>query len=382
MVLRVNIDQIEPTTRIWICKVQIVEIAHPRESLDKKCTFQNIILEDEQECQIKVVMYAEEIEHDGEEIKPSNEVEKPLPPPTKLNITSFDRIPHLMVDSAAKIDILTIVLHCDPQKAVAIVIGVEKLPFDFGEIEGHEIASKMATTADLLVILGRSIGISTYQEKTSTSSSVAPMIVTTACQQLISIAKISSAPSMGVLYVEAEMAILDEFQDFSRADCFRDANRRSEQRIERILNVQNAIGKQLYCSFQIDLIDNTATTTASISAELGEKLLSMTAEDIFDITCTKRQSLSLNHVHEMLSNKVFEIQLRKSSWGSSNTTQATLSILSYMEKQHPPQTTTDRTSKKIKPLEISEVEVMATTTAAGSSNASAKFEPPTPTKKV
>jgi len=34
---------------------------------------------------------------------------------------------------------------------------------DFGEIEGHEIASKMATEADLIVILGRSIGISTYQ---------------------------------------------------------------------------------------------------------------------------------------------------------------------------------------------------------------------------
>uniref|UniRef100_M1A9P9 Uncharacterized protein n=2 Tax=Solanum tuberosum TaxID=4113 RepID=M1A9P9_SOLTU len=53
-----------------------------------------------------------------------------------------------------------------------------------------------------------------------------------------------------------------------------------------------------------------------------------------------------------------------------------------MEKQHTPQSTTDRTSKKIKPLEISEVEVMATTAAAGSSNASVKFEPPTPTKKV
>ncbi|KAG5628034.1 hypothetical protein H5410_013252 [Solanum commersonii] len=58
---------------------------------------------------------------------------------------------------------------------VAVIIGVEKLPFvtiigftltlweDFGEIEGHEIASKMATEPDLLVILARSIGISTYQ---------------------------------------------------------------------------------------------------------------------------------------------------------------------------------------------------------------------------
>ncbi|KAH0709976.1 hypothetical protein KY284_011403 [Solanum tuberosum] len=95
-----------------------------------------------------------------------------------------------------------------------------------------------------------------------------------------------------------------------------------------------------------------------------------------------RQSLSLNHVHEMLSDKLFEIQLRKSSWASSNSTHATLSIISYMEKHDAPATTTDRISKKIKPLEISEVQVMATTTAAGSSNAPPKFEPPTPSKKV
>ncbi|KAK4714904.1 hypothetical protein R3W88_020811 [Solanum pinnatisectum] len=74
--------------------------------------------------------------------------------------------------------------------------------------------------------------------------------------------------------------------------------------------------------------------------------------------------------------------LRKSSWGSSNNTHATLSILSYMKKEHTPQSTADRNSKKIRPLEISEVEVMATTTATGSSNALPKFEPPTPTKKV
>uniref|UniRef100_M1CB25 Uncharacterized protein n=1 Tax=Solanum tuberosum TaxID=4113 RepID=M1CB25_SOLTU len=96
----------------------------------------------------------------------------------------------------------------------------------------------------------------------------------------------------------------------------------------------------------------------------------------------ERQSLSLDNVHQMLSNKVFQIELRKSSWGNSNSTHATLSILSYMEKEHTPQSTTDRNSKKIRPLEISEVDVTATTTAAGSSNAAPKFEPPTPTKKV
>ncbi|KAH0653667.1 hypothetical protein KY285_031214 [Solanum tuberosum] len=479
MVLRVNINQIEPATRDWICKVQIVEIARPRESLDKKCTFQNLILEDEEECQIKAVMYSDEIHQYAatlkllntylistvkvkvspssygkpihkfqwtldketviEQIQASHEVEKPLPPPTRLNITSFDRIPHLMVDSAAEIDILAIVLRCGPQKTAGrshhrcreiTVCDNQRNQFlftlweDFGEIEGHQIFSKMATEADLLIILGRSIGISTYQglslqtrynstvrvnpdypqaialinwakenktmllgspsDKTSTSSSITPMIVTPAGQQFITIAEISSAPSMGVFYVEAEMAILDEFQDFCVLECSgcKQKKRTKDRKDFECPKCNRKTSLVPRCTFQIDLIDNTATTTASISAELGEKLLSMTAEDIFDTTCTKRQSLSLTHVHDMLSNKVFEIQLRKSSWGSSNTTNATLSILSYMEKQHTPQSTSDRTPKKIKPLEISEVEVMATTATAGPSNALGKIEPPTPTKKV
>ncbi|KAH0699603.1 hypothetical protein KY284_013818 [Solanum tuberosum] len=189
---------------------------------------------------------------------------------------------------------------------------------------------------------------------------------------------------MGVFYVEAEMAILDEFQDFCVLECSGcKQKKRTKDRKEfdcPKCNRKTALVPR--CSFQIDLIENTATTTASISADLGEKILSMTAEDIFDITCTKRQSLSLTHVHEMLSNKVFTVQLRKSSWASSNTTHATLSILTYTEKEQTPQITTDRTSKKFKPLEISEVEVMATTTAAGSSDGPPKFEPPTPSKKV
>ncbi|KAH0781879.1 hypothetical protein KY290_001477 [Solanum tuberosum] len=327
-----------------------------------------------------------------------------------------------------------------PKKTqVAVIIGVEKLPFvtiskkkqflftlweDFEEIEGHEVASKMATEAHLPVILGRSIGIFTYQglslqtrynstvrvnpnypqalaliswanenktmllscasEKTSTSSSVNPTIVTPAGQQVISIADISSAPSMGVLYVEAEMAILDEFQDFCVLECSgcKQKKRTKDRKDFECPKCNRKTTLVPRCSFQIDLIDGTATTTTSISAELGEKILCMAAEDIFDITCTRRQSLSLNHVHDMLSNKVFEIQLRKSSWGSSNTKHATLSILSYIEKTHTPQSTTDRTSKKIKPLEINEVEVTTTISAAGSSNPMPKFEPPTPTKKL
>ncbi|KAG5580388.1 hypothetical protein H5410_051015 [Solanum commersonii] len=121
----------------------------------------------------------------------------------------------------------------------------------------------MATTADLIVILGRSIGISTYQglslqsrfnstihldpnypqaielinwtkenktillsrasNKTSTNSSAPPMVVTPAGQQVISIAQMYYVYDifrhMRLFYVEAEMAISDEFQEFCVLEC-------------------------------------------------------------------------------------------------------------------------------------------------------------------
>ncbi|XP_027772047.1 replication protein A 70 kDa DNA-binding subunit B-like [Solanum pennellii] len=182
-----------------------------------------------------------------EHITPSNGVENPLPPPTKLNITTFDRIPHMMLDSAVEIDILAIVLRCGPQKYTGrsnhkcreiIICDNQKNQFlltlweDFGEIEGNEIEAKMEKEMDLIVILGRNIGISTFQglslqrrynstirvapnypqaveltkwakenksmllsrasNKTSTSSSAPLMVLTPAGQQVVSIEQISS----------------------------------------------------------------------------------------------------------------------------------------------------------------------------------------------
>ncbi|WMV33332.1 hypothetical protein MTR67_026717 [Solanum verrucosum] len=67
-------------------------------------------------------------------------------------------------------------------------------------------------------------------EKTSTSSSTPPMVVTPAGQQVIPIAEISSPVSMGIFYVEAGMTISNELQEL----CV----------LEKLLNVQNVIGRQ------------------------------------------------------------------------------------------------------------------------------------------
>lgn len=129
---RLSIYQITPDTPDWTCKVQIVDIGRPRQSQDKKIRFQNLLLEDEEEQQIRAVVYGEDINHYAgklqlfstylistarvkvpastygrtmhkfhwvidretivEHVKLSAELDIPLPSPTKLNTTPFPRL--------------------------------------------------------------------------------------------------------------------------------------------------------------------------------------------------------------------------------------------------------------------------------------------------
>ncbi|KAH0646972.1 hypothetical protein KY284_034856 [Solanum tuberosum] len=142
----------------------------------------------------------------------------------------------------------------------------------------------MENDKEFPVILGRNIGVSGYQglslqtrfnstirinptylEKINKdvlignvsanfAGSSTTLIVNPVHRQVISIAEIKSAASVGVFCLEAEMSISDDLQK---------------------------------CTFQIDLIDGSGSTTAFISGDPAEKLLSMKPKDIFDITCVK-----------------------------------------------------------------------------------------------
>ncbi|KAJ8553549.1 hypothetical protein K7X08_024227 [Anisodus acutangulus] len=61
MALRFNIDRITADTPDWTCKVQIVDMTHARESPEKKIRFLNLILKDEEEQQIRGVVYGDDI---------------------------------------------------------------------------------------------------------------------------------------------------------------------------------------------------------------------------------------------------------------------------------------------------------------------------------
>ncbi|KAF3631885.1 putative replication protein A 70 kDa DNA-binding subunit B-like [Capsicum annuum] len=85
----------------------------------------------------------------------------------------------------------------------------------------------------------------------------------------------------------------------------------------------------------------------------------------------------------MLSNKLFHIQLRKSSWVSSNATHTNLTILSYTKKkQLLPSIIENRNAKKAMSPGISGVEMEATIIESGTSNATSSTELVAPPKKL
>ncbi|XP_075081686.1 uncharacterized protein LOC107832398 isoform X4 [Nicotiana tabacum] len=155
-------------------------------------------------------------------------------------------------------------------------------------------------------------------------------------QQIIPIAEIQSQTSTGIFYVEAEISISSELQKFCVLECSgcKQKLRTKERRDFDCTKCKRRATLVPRCMCQIDLIDGSGSTTAMIFGDVTEKMLSMTAEDIFDTTCVKRQLLSINHVLDIFSDRIFRIQLRKSSWKSSDFLRTSLSVLSYVEKEH------------------------------------------------
>ncbi|KAH0725135.1 hypothetical protein KY284_001000 [Solanum tuberosum] len=182
---------------------------------------------------------------------------------------------------------------------------------DFGEIEGAELAAQIGKGKEFPVILARNIGISGYQGQRQTKTcflgnvsgnfagSSTALTVNPVHRRVVSIAEITTAASVGC----KQKKCTEEKKQFDCAKC-----QRQTTLVPR-------------CTFQIDLIDGNGSTSVFISGDPAEKLLSMKAEDIFDTTGVKNQLLRVDQTQQMLSKRLFHIQLRKSSsWTNSNVT--------------------------------------------------------------
>lgn len=136
------------------------------------------------------------------------------------------------------------------------------------------------------------------------------------------------------------------------------------------------------CAFQIDLVDRSDTTTALISGNLAEKVLFVTANDIFHTTCIKWQLLPIKDAQDMLEDKLFHVQLRKTTWRRANVAQSSLTLVSYREVEAiSPSSVDERSNKRAKSVSqyISKIQ-RPTTEGESSSTATSIKQPPTATE--
>ncbi|KAL3339368.1 hypothetical protein AABB24_028141 [Solanum stoloniferum] len=71
------------------------------------------------------------------------------------------------------------------------------------------------------------------------------------------------------------------------------------------------------CRFNVNLEDSSGTTTTMIMNKEGEKLLSLTAEQIYERTSTKNNFPPMKDLDTGFTNKIFSIRAKKNFYTCS-----------------------------------------------------------------
>ncbi|KAH0694016.1 hypothetical protein KY285_021113 [Solanum tuberosum] len=385
MAERYTINMITPDTKDWTCKVQVVDKSRPRDNKDKTTKYQVLILQDEEENQVQATIYSTDITYFEKEFAPFKTYLDPLPPPTRLALTTFDTFEYQPKEF--EFDILAIVINGSPstktttEKRIQEFIVMDKLKKptkltlweDFIDHEGVKLFNQLH---DYPIILARKIGKSSsgtsnrfvgLTSKFNTTIEINPpypqaaklrtwiktietklvsykMKSTTPIgsimlipfeDEVISVANIQAQPPGQVFNVEAELSLASKDQRFSVLACsnckqlFTRYNVRREIYCTSCHRSTHLIPR---CQFEVTIKDNSGFATAIISDEIAEKMLHLTSEEIYEICFVKKETLSLQNVEDELNGKIFNIQIKRLFTKKLDATQK-LSILSYLEKQ-------------------------------------------------
>ncbi|KAH0753496.1 hypothetical protein KY285_006644, partial [Solanum tuberosum] len=317
-----------------------------------------------------------------EEVKPP---EDPLPPPTRLTLTTFNTFEYQSKEF--EFDVLAIVINGSPSTKTAtgkriqefIVMDKLKKPTkltlweDFIDHEGVKLFNQLH---DYPIILARRIGKSSsgtsnrfvgLTSKFNTTIEINPpypqaaelrtwiktietklvaykMKSTTPIgsimlipfeDEVISVANIQAQPPGQVFNVEAELSLVSKDQRFSVLACsnckqlFTRYNVRREIYCTSCHQSTHLIPR---CQFEVTIKDNSGFATAIVSDEIAEKMLHLTSKEIYEICFIKKETISLQNVEDQLNGKIFNIQMKRLFTKKMDATQK-LFILSYLEKQ-------------------------------------------------
>ncbi|KAF3636182.1 hypothetical protein FXO38_24307 [Capsicum annuum] len=86
-----------------------------------------------------------------------------------------------------------------------------------------------------------------------------------------------------------------------------------------------------WCHFQVDITDVSDIITVTISETLAEKMLSLTAEQIYETVVVQQQLLSITRINEHLAHKLFKLHLQKPVFRFPDQKSGMLAIIAFTE---------------------------------------------------
>ncbi|XP_059281908.1 uncharacterized protein LOC132035796 isoform X2 [Lycium ferocissimum] len=480
MTQRLGIYAITPEIPDWTCKVQVVDICKPGESSHRKIKYLNMIFQDEQEDQIKAIVYGDDISSYQDIFKlfhtylitgariqvPNLRYERPLhtfewiidkktivdpiekdspdedelPPPTKLNLTSFEDINNQAAQSTkeqlkdVEFNILAIVVRCFPPRFVpkvqrrlqeVILINTDKQAFTFTlweetiiEDEGRKLLDQFQKRP---IIFARRIGVSKYNGTSLTTrfnttvqidppysqclqlhtwvienremlasfslrstSESGSLISVSVDEQIVPIANVQSQQDGHSFSIEAKVSLPNKLKS-----CYVLLCPKCKQEVRSLIKrkflcmtckQQNMLIPR--CRFDVNLHDASGSIIGIIMDKEAEKLLSLTTDEIYDLA-------SNENIQSKLNQNFYIIQVKKSFSHSSQATSGKLYILSCTEKgkmvhslPESPKTDIEEGNKRKKKHLVSfDEETEVPTERRHSLKLKQKLEPTTPVKK-
>nr|XP_009775062.1 PREDICTED: replication protein A 70 kDa DNA-binding subunit D-like isoform X4 [Nicotiana sylvestris] len=389
---RLSISEITPLTTEWTCKVQAVDKFRPQDNRDQRVHFQTIIVQDVSEEQVCVILYGDDIRRCDNlfelfETYLISTAKAPLPPPSRLSTISFADV--AQQPSGVKVDLLAVVANCGAMQYTAdqskrfqeaIVMNKMKKPLfftiweDLASNEGAELLRQVRQLQEYPIILAKRIGTTKYQGVTrfatrynstilinpqyveatelrnwinenkqmlieytmnSSAESASSLNLVAVDDEILSVSAIAMQTSTAEsFYIEGEISLPEHFQRFYLLGCS-ECNHLVRSKIKREIQCINCrLPRMLIprCHFEVEITDKTGTITAIMSEGLGERILSMTAEQIYDITAVKNELFPVAHINQLLADKLFRIQLQRSSSRTPDKDSGSLVLLSYTEK--------------------------------------------------
>ncbi|KAM3381059.1 hypothetical protein P3S68_006632 [Capsicum galapagoense] len=401
---RLPVDAITPEITDWTCKIQVVDKFWPRKSSDSSVHFQTILVQDECEQQVSIILYGNDIPkyenlfgllrhiwcHVRKLESPAitqyarlcmngwrTDTQSSKQLPTTMDLRHPFLLQQNWIRSLSQLLKSNVQVSNSQALWEAIVIDQSKKPFLFtiwGDLDDNEGATLLHHLHEYPVILARRIGVTEfrsalrlatryqstiltnpqmkYNERMllsytlrSSSTSSSSLNLAPIEDQVLAISTIPQVLSTVQSFtVKARLSLPDRPQSFYLLACSH-CNQFVRPKTKKMVRCFNCkLERQLVpkCHFEVNIMDASDTIMVMISETLGERMLSLTSEQIYEQVAVQQQPLCIARINQLVAHKLFTLQLQKPLYRFPDQKAGMLAITSFTETPFSPEQTGKR----------------------------------------